>query len=160
MVRAAAGKSREHGGLLFLRPWNCARSALLLQDFGKPGHDYEGAIDVNSLLGTIKNSPAVEQMFLFDCCRTKADDLYQNEERIGSRIVNVKALRAVPNTRWRRGIRHQGGPHRLYALPPGRLQLCRCGRVDSSVGNEYGLDLEGSRPAHVLACISRCSDPK
>jgi Caspase domain len=53
-----------------------------------PGTIYEGAIDVNSLLGTMKNSPAVEQMFLFDCCRTKADDLYQNEERIGSRIVS------------------------------------------------------------------------
>jgi hypothetical protein len=67
-------------------------SALLLQDFGKPDHEYEGAIDVNSLLGTMKNSRAVEQMFLFDCCRTAADDIYQNETRIGSRIANVQAL--------------------------------------------------------------------
>jgi hypothetical protein len=66
-------------------------AALLLQDFGDPGRDFEGAIDVNVLLGTMKNSPAVQQLFLFDCCRTVADDLYKNQPTIGSRILSIPA---------------------------------------------------------------------
>jgi hypothetical protein len=66
-------------------------AALLLRDFGDPGRDFEGAIDVNVLLGTMKNSPAVQQLFLFDCCRTVADDLYKNQPTIGSRILSIPA---------------------------------------------------------------------
>lgn len=65
------------------------KAALLLDDFGEPGHDYDGAIDVNTLLGTMKNCPAVQQMFLLDCCRTGADDYYQNEPNIGSRLLSL-----------------------------------------------------------------------
>ena len=64
-------------------------AALLLRDFGEPSKDFEGAIDVNSLLGMMRNSPAVQQLFLFDCCRTIADDLYTNVRRIGSDILSI-----------------------------------------------------------------------
>jgi hypothetical protein len=67
------------------------KAALLLRDFGKPGSALEGAIDVDVLLGTMKNSPAIQQLFLFDCCRTIADDLYRNEPTIGSRILSLPA---------------------------------------------------------------------
>jgi Caspase domain len=67
------------------------QAALLLRDFGEPGKDFVGAIDVNLLLGTMKNSPVVQQVFLFDCCRTIADDLYENEATIGSRILSLPA---------------------------------------------------------------------
>jgi hypothetical protein len=65
------------------------KAALLLEDFGQPGVEFEAAIDVDTLRGTMKNSPAVQQVYLFDCCRTKADDLYRNEESIGTRVVSV-----------------------------------------------------------------------
>jgi hypothetical protein len=68
------------------------QAALLLEDFGKDGAAYEGAIDVNILRGTMKNSPAIRQAYLLDCCRTKADDLYKNEESIGTRIVSIPSL--------------------------------------------------------------------
>jgi hypothetical protein len=64
----------------------------LLEDFGKENAAYEGAVDVNILRGTMKNSPAIRQAYLLDCCRTKADDLYKNEESIGTRIVSMPSL--------------------------------------------------------------------
>jgi hypothetical protein len=67
------------------------QAALLLRDFGEPRRDFEGAIDVNLLLGTMKNAPAVQQLFLLDCCRTRADDLYKNQSTIGSRILSIPA---------------------------------------------------------------------
>lgn len=66
-------------------------AALLLDDFGHPEAELTNAIDVNTFRGTMKNSPAIQQLYLFDCCRTKADDLYKNEDRIGTRIVSVSA---------------------------------------------------------------------
>lgn len=68
------------------------QAALLLSDFGKPAAEYEGAIDLSTLRGTMKNSPAIQQAFLLDCCRTRADDLYANEPMIGSRIVSIPAV--------------------------------------------------------------------
>lgn len=68
------------------------QAALLLEDFGEPGREFEGAIDVDVLRGTMKNSPAIQQAYLFDCCRTSADDLYRNEPSIGSRIVSIAAF--------------------------------------------------------------------
>ena len=68
------------------------KAALLLEDFGAPGAAYDGAIDVNTLRATMKNSKAVRQAYLLDCCRTKADGLYENEESLGSRIVSVPTL--------------------------------------------------------------------
>jgi len=65
------------------------KAALLLEDFGQPGAEFDAAIDVDTLRGTMKNSPAVQQVYLFDCCRTKADDIYRNEESIGTRVVSV-----------------------------------------------------------------------
>lgn len=62
------------------------QAALLLADFGKPGSDYDGAIDLNLLTGTMRNSPAIRQVYLLDCCRTRADGLYEYEPMIGSRI--------------------------------------------------------------------------
>ena len=55
------------------------RAALLLEDFGDPNAAFENAIDADLLRGTMKNSPAIQQLYLVDRCRTKADDLYQNE---------------------------------------------------------------------------------
>lgn len=60
------------------------QAALLLDDFGEPGRDYDGAIDLNRFTGTMRKSPAVRQAYLLDCCRTAADDLYENEPLIGS----------------------------------------------------------------------------
>jgi hypothetical protein len=68
------------------------RAALLLEDFGDPGAAYDAGIDVNVLRATMKNSTAVRQAYLLDCCRTKADDLYQHAESIGSRIVSIPTL--------------------------------------------------------------------
>lgn len=65
------------------------KAALLLEDFGRPGAEYEGAIDLDTLCGTMKNSPAIQQLYLLDCCRTQADDLYLNEPTIGSRVVSA-----------------------------------------------------------------------
>ena len=73
------------------------KAALLLEDFGKPGEEYDGAIDVDVLCATMKNSPAIQQAFFFDCCRTAADDLYQNEPGIGSRIVSAVRLQRGHN---------------------------------------------------------------
>lgn len=68
------------------------QAALLLEDFGLPGADFDNAIDVDILRGTMKNSPAIQQLYLVDCCRTNADELYKNEPSIGSRIVSVSRL--------------------------------------------------------------------
>ncbi len=68
------------------------QAALLLEDFGEPGADFDAAIDVEVFRGTMKNSPAIQQVYFFDCCRTKADDLYRNEDRIGSRIVSINGF--------------------------------------------------------------------
>jgi len=73
-------------------------AALLLQDFGQPGALFEAAIDVEVLRGTMKNSPAIQQLYLLDCCRTKADDLYGNEPAIGSRILSITSLQRGHST--------------------------------------------------------------
>ena len=65
------------------------QAALLLEDFGRPAAEYEGAIDLTVLRGTMKNSPVIQQVFLLDCCRTRADGLYENESTIGSRILSI-----------------------------------------------------------------------
>lgn len=65
------------------------KAALLLEDFGQPGQAFDNAIDVETLRATMKNSPAIQQVYLLDCCRTKADSYYENEENIGSRIVSA-----------------------------------------------------------------------
>jgi hypothetical protein len=75
------------------------QSALLLEDFGMPGAEYDGAIDVDELRGMMLNSPAIQQVYMLDCCRTKADDLYENVSRIGSRTVTLlwgKRLHTTP----------------------------------------------------------------
>lgn len=68
------------------------KAALMLEDFGKPGAEFEGAIDLDVLRGTMRNSPTIQQVYLLDCCRTDADDLYLNEANIGSRIVSVPSF--------------------------------------------------------------------
>src|ERR1051325_5790686 len=68
------------------------RAALLLDDFGLPDAEFDGAIDLEILYSTMKNSPAIQQLYLLDCCRTDADNLYENEARIGSRTVSVPSL--------------------------------------------------------------------
>jgi len=75
------------------------QTCLLLEDFGNPDAAYDAGIDVNILRATMKNSTAIRQAYLLDCCRTDADDIYQHEERLGSRIVSVQPLqggRRVP----------------------------------------------------------------
>ncbi len=74
------------------------QAALLLDDFGEPGGEFDGAIDVNVLRGTMKNSPAIQQVYLLDCCRTNADDFYQNESSIGSRVVSVTSFQRGHST--------------------------------------------------------------
>lgn len=68
------------------------QAALMLDDFGKTGTEFDGAIDLEMLRGTMRNSPAIQQVYLIDCCRTKADELYVNESSIGSRIVSVASF--------------------------------------------------------------------
>jgi hypothetical protein len=68
------------------------QAALLLADFGEPGREFVGAVDVNVLCGTMKNARAVRQAYLFDCCRTHADDLYLHEPSIGPSIICQLAL--------------------------------------------------------------------
>lgn len=74
------------------------KAALMLDDFGKPSTEFDGAIDLEVLRGTMRNSPAIQQVYLLDCCRTDADDLYSNEPSIGSRIVSVASLARGHNT--------------------------------------------------------------
>lgn len=83
------------------------QAALLLEDFGMPGVEFDAAIDVDILRGTMKNSPAVQQVYLFDCCRTKADDLYRNEPSIGTRVVSIPGFQ--------RG--HAIPPHQFVLFP-------------------------------------------
>ena len=68
------------------------QAALLLDDFGEPGAEFEGAIALDVFRGTMKNSPAIQQLFLLDCCRTNADDLYKHEKLVGSRLVSIPFL--------------------------------------------------------------------
>ncbi len=68
------------------------QAALLLDDFGEPGAEFDGAIDLDVLRGTMRNSSAIQQVYLLDCCRTEADDFYRNEASIGSRIVSVASF--------------------------------------------------------------------
>ncbi|MBY5841305.1 caspase family protein [Rhizobium leguminosarum] len=65
------------------------KAALLLSDYGHPDYAYEPAIDLDLLKGTLRNSNADRQLFLFDCCRTNADGIYDIESTIGSRILSV-----------------------------------------------------------------------
>jgi hypothetical protein len=83
------------------------RAALLLSDFGDPEDTYSGAIDFDKLRGTLKNSAADQQLFLLDCCRTKADQLYAHETDIGSRVLSVPP-----------GSRPQGGTPKQCVLLP------------------------------------------
>jgi hypothetical protein len=68
------------------------QAALLLDDFGEPGAEFDGAVDLDVLRGTMRNSRAIQQIYLLDCCRTDADDFYRNEASIGSRIVSVASF--------------------------------------------------------------------
>jgi hypothetical protein len=68
------------------------QAALLLDDFGAPIAEFDGAIALDVFRGTMKNSPAIQQLFLLDCCRTNADDFYKHETLIGSRIVSIPFL--------------------------------------------------------------------
>lgn len=83
------------------------QAALLLEDFGEPGSEFEGAVDLEVLRGTMRNSPAIQQAFLLDCCRTDADDFYRHEVSIGSRIVSL-----VP---FQRG--HERSPQQFVLFP-------------------------------------------
>ncbi|WP_377190462.1 caspase family protein [Ruegeria meonggei] len=65
------------------------QAALLLSDFGRSVNGYAPAIDLDALRGTMKNSPADQQLFLLDCCRTKVDFLYEDEPSLGTRILSI-----------------------------------------------------------------------
>jgi hypothetical protein len=65
------------------------KAAMLLSDFGDPSSAYEGAIDLDNLRGTMRNAQPSKQLFIVDCCRTKADSLYDNEAAIGGRVLSV-----------------------------------------------------------------------
>ena len=67
-------------------------AALLLSDFGKPTAEFDGAVDVGDLHAMMRNSDAIQQVFLLDCCRTQDEELYANVERVGSRIVSIPRL--------------------------------------------------------------------
>lgn len=69
------------------------KAALLLNDFGDPAASYDAAIELDELTGTLKNAAAAKQLFLIDCCRSKADEIYSNETRVGSRVLSI-----VPNS--------------------------------------------------------------
>ncbi|MEM6797538.1 MAG: caspase family protein [Acidobacteriota bacterium] len=68
-------------------------AALLLEDFGDPDFPLDHAVDVDGLRGGMKNSPAVQQVYLFDCCRSNVDALMTGGQRIGSRLVTELPFR-------------------------------------------------------------------
>lgn len=65
------------------------KATLLLDDFGEVGHEFEAGILIDTLLGTMRNCRAIQQLFLFDCCRTRADEVYKNEDNLGTRVLSV-----------------------------------------------------------------------
>lgn len=65
------------------------KAAALLSDFGNDDNAYEPAIDIDALLGTLRNARPKKQMFIVDCCRTRADSLYKDEARIGGRALSI-----------------------------------------------------------------------
>ncbi len=92
---ARAGANKENLAVFYFCGHGASlgqAAALLLEDFGKPGAEFDGAIEFDTLRGTMRNSPAIQQAFLLDCCRTNADDFYRNETTIGSRIVSIPSL--------------------------------------------------------------------
>ncbi|WKL24681.1 caspase family protein (plasmid) [Sinorhizobium meliloti] len=83
------------------------KAALLLSDFGNDGNAYEPAVDIDALRGTMRNAQPEKQVFIVDCCRTKADALYQNETNIGGRTLSIP-----PN------VRHPAALVRQFLLFP------------------------------------------
>uniref|UniRef100_UPI003F490C37 caspase family protein n=1 Tax=Ensifer adhaerens TaxID=106592 RepID=UPI003F490C37 len=67
------------------------KAALLLSDFGSDESAYDAAIDLDTLRGTLKNALPGKQLFLIDCCRSRADSLYLHEATIGSRVLSIPA---------------------------------------------------------------------
>ena len=67
-------------------------AALLLEDFGEPGNDFASAVDFEAFSSVMKNSPAIQQVYFLDCCRTTADELYANQKQIGTNIVTLLQL--------------------------------------------------------------------
>jgi hypothetical protein len=65
------------------------KAAALLTDFGNKGNAYEPAIDIDALRGTLRNAQPKKQVFIVDCCRTKADALYKDEANIGGRLLSI-----------------------------------------------------------------------
>jgi hypothetical protein len=65
------------------------KAAMLLSDFGNDDNAYEPAIDIVTLQGTLRNARPEKQLFIIDCCRTKADSLYANEPGIGGRHLSI-----------------------------------------------------------------------
>lgn len=63
--------------------------ALLLEDFGNDENGYEPAIELDTLRGTMKNAIPLKQLFLVDCCRSAADNLYANETHLGTRVLTI-----------------------------------------------------------------------
>lgn len=82
-------------------------AALLLDDFGEPGKEFEGAIDLTVLSASMKDCPVIQQVFFLDCCRTDVDRHYGRRAIVGSRIANV-----VP---FRRG--HKLAPQQFVLFP-------------------------------------------
>ena len=70
---AARDEPGQPGGLLLLRTRRVSRrqGSAMSEDFGTTGAEFDAAIDVDILRGTMKNSPAIQQSILFDCCRTE-----------------------------------------------------------------------------------------
>lgn len=77
------------------------KAALLLSDFGNDENAYEPAIDIDALRGTMRNAQPGKQVFIVDCCRTKADALYQNETDIGGRTLSIPPNVKQPGARVR-----------------------------------------------------------
>ena len=67
------------------------RAALLLSDFANRDNPFEPAIDIDALCGTLRNAQPGKQVFIVDCCRTKADSIYVNQNRIGGQALSVSS---------------------------------------------------------------------
>ncbi|TLD71695.1 caspase family protein [Phragmitibacter flavus] len=82
-------------------------ASLLLEDFGKTGGELEAAIDLTKLCAVMKNSPAIQQVFLLDCCRSDVDRKYEGNVPIGSGMVSI--------LKFERG--HSSAPQQFVLFP-------------------------------------------
>jgi hypothetical protein len=64
------------------------RALVLFSDFANSDNPFAPAIDVDSLRGTLRNAQPGKQVFILDCCRTRADSVFANVVGIGASPIS------------------------------------------------------------------------